>query len=93
MSGLGDVVKGLAGFVGDAPLAHIKAELEALAGQVGEIAQELERAKGSVHWEGRAADAFHTHADERLRDLRALVGELDAAAGAAGAVVVAGGLL
>jgi hypothetical protein len=60
---------------------------------VGELAQELERAEGSVHWEGRAADAFHGHAAARLQELRALVGELDAAAAAAGSVVVAGGLL
>ncbi|AUG81154.1 hypothetical protein CFP65_6500 [Kitasatospora sp. MMS16-BH015] len=93
MSGLGDIAKGLVGFVGDAPLAHIQAELAALAGQVGDLAQELERTKDSVHWEGGAADAFHRHADQRVQDLRALVRELDAAAGAAGGVVVAGGLL
>ncbi|WP_441248897.1 hypothetical protein [Kitasatospora sp. McL0602] len=97
MSGVGDIGKeigrGIAGLIGDAPLGHIRAELEALAGQAGEIAQELERARGSVQWTGSAADAFHEHATRRVQELHQLIRELDGAAGAAGAVVVAGGLL
>lgn len=93
MSGFGEIGKGIAGFLTDAPLGNIRAELEALATQVGEIAKELEHARDSVHWTGDAADAFHAHAAQRVKDLRGLVRELDGAAAAAGAVQVAGGLL
>ncbi|GAA2132731.1 hypothetical protein GCM10009760_08030 [Kitasatospora kazusensis] len=93
MSFFGELGKDLEGLASDAPLGAIRAELEALATQVGEISKELDSARGSVQWTGAAADAFHTHAARRIKDLHDLVRELDGAAAAAGAVVVAGGLL
>ncbi len=90
MSFFGEIGKELGELVSDAPLGDIRGELEALATQVGEISKELDQARGSVHWTGDAADAFHAHAAQRIKDLHDLVRELDGAAAAAGAVVVAG---
>ncbi|GAA1069588.1 MULTISPECIES: hypothetical protein [Kitasatospora] len=87
------ILDGIGRLLADAELSDLAGELEALANEVSKIAQELERARHSVHWTGAAADAFQAHAEKRIKDLHGVVGELEGAASASKAVAAVGGLL
>ncbi|MEV6206765.1 hypothetical protein [Kitasatospora sp. NPDC051914] len=87
------ILDGIGRLLADAELAELGEELEALAAEVGRIAEELDRARHSVHWTGSAADAFQEHATKRIKDLHGVVRELEGAASASKAVATLGGLL
>ncbi|WP_106437699.1 MULTISPECIES: hypothetical protein [Kitasatospora] len=60
----------------DAELNKIAQELAELGKQVDALGRDVSSVLGSLHWHGRAADAFTAHAQGRVRELNTVADEL-----------------
>lgn len=65
-------------FGSTADVGRIATELAALGKQIDQLSKEMNTAVGQVDWHGEAADAFHSHAQGRIRELRSAADNLDA---------------
>lgn len=79
VSGVGEMLNSLHGFLTDAGLGNVVQELEQLANQANAIKQQLTSAASATKWSGAAADAFQQRAHQREQQLTELVSALDSA--------------
>ncbi|MDX6310689.1 MAG: hypothetical protein QOF84_4485 [Streptomyces sp.] len=59
-------------------LGRIASELAALGKQIDQLSKDIDTAVGQVDWHGEAADAFQSHAQGRIRELRSAADGLGA---------------
>jgi uncharacterized protein YukE len=59
-------------------LGRIASELAALGKQIDQLSKDIDTAVGQVDWHGEAADAFQSHAQGRIRELRSAADGLEA---------------
>ncbi|WP_055586428.1 WXG100 family type VII secretion target [Peterkaempfera griseoplana] len=65
-------------FGGTEDLHRIAAELGTLGRRIDALRKEMDAAVGQVTWHGKAADAFSSHAQGRLRELAGAADDLEA---------------